>query len=135
MKIIGPVNLPATVPYHASQLYSKNIITFLVSLIRDGKIDFDSDDEIMKATLVFRDGVILHEGTPILHTPLMSGSNAISGITLVGTILSAGTQRTTLTMVLGFMAVVFATINVVRRLRRHSQNAEKVQKRGIASAR
>ena len=43
----------------------------------------------------------------------MSGSNAISGITLVGAVLSAGTQRTTLTMVLGFMAVVFATINVV----------------------
>jgi NAD(P) transhydrogenase subunit alpha len=50
---------------------------------------------------------------PILHTPLMSGSNAISGITLVGAVLSAGTQKTTLTMVLGFMAVVFATVNVV----------------------
>ena len=50
---------------------------------------------------------------PILHTPLMSGSNAISGITLVGAILSAGTQRTALTMILGFIAVVFATINVV----------------------
>ncbi|MBM3790039.1 MAG: NAD(P) transhydrogenase subunit alpha [Acidobacteriota bacterium] len=50
---------------------------------------------------------------PTLHTPLMSGSNAISGITLVGAILSAGMQHTTLTAVLGFMAVVFATINVV----------------------
>ena len=50
---------------------------------------------------------------PTLHTPLMSGSNAISGITLVGAILSAGTQHTTLTTVLGFVAVVFATINVV----------------------
>jgi len=50
---------------------------------------------------------------PILHTPLMSGSNAISGITLVGAILSAGTQRTALTMILGFIAVVFATVNVV----------------------
>jgi NAD(P) transhydrogenase subunit alpha len=49
----------------------------------------------------------------ILHTPLMSGSNAISGITLVGAILSAGTQRTALTMILGFIAVVFATVNVV----------------------
>ncbi len=50
---------------------------------------------------------------PILHTPLMSGSNAISGITLIGAILSAGTQHTTLTTILGFLAVVFATINVV----------------------
>lgn len=50
---------------------------------------------------------------PTLHTPLMSGSNAISGITLIGAILSAGTQHTTLTTALGFFAVVFATINVV----------------------
>jgi NAD(P) transhydrogenase subunit alpha len=50
---------------------------------------------------------------PTLHTPLTSGSNAVSGITIVGAILSAGLQLTTLTMVLGFLAVVFATINVV----------------------
>ncbi len=50
---------------------------------------------------------------PILHTPLMSGSNAISGVTLIGAILSAGTQHSTLTTILGFIAVVFATINVV----------------------
>ena len=50
---------------------------------------------------------------PTLHTPLMSGSNAISGITLVGAVLSAGAQQTTLTTVLGVLAVIFATINVV----------------------
>lgn len=50
---------------------------------------------------------------PTLHTPLMSGSNAISGITLVGAILSAGAQHTVITTTLGFLAVVFATINVV----------------------
>ena len=50
---------------------------------------------------------------PTLHTPLMSGSNAISGITLVGALLSAGYQHTTLSGALGFAAVVFATINVV----------------------
>lgn len=50
---------------------------------------------------------------PILHTPLMSGSNAISGITLIGALISAGSQQTQLTTVLGFIAVVFATINVV----------------------
>lgn len=50
---------------------------------------------------------------PTLHTPLMSGSNAVSGITLIGAILSAGAQHTTLTTILGFLAVLFATINVV----------------------
>ena len=56
---------------------------------------------------------IITKVPPTLHTPLMSGSNAISGITLVGAILSAGTQHTTLTAVLGFLAVVLATLNVV----------------------
>lgn len=50
---------------------------------------------------------------PLLHTPLMSGSNAISGITLVGAVLSAGTGQTLLTTLLGLAAVIFATINVV----------------------
>ena len=50
---------------------------------------------------------------PTLHTPLMSGSNAISGITVVGAILSAGTKLTMLTTMLGVFAVVFATINAV----------------------
>jgi len=50
---------------------------------------------------------------PTLHTPLMSGSNAISGITLIGALLSSGSGHTTLTTALGVVAVVFATINVV----------------------
>jgi NAD(P) transhydrogenase subunit alpha len=50
---------------------------------------------------------------PTLHTPLMSGSNAISGVTLIGAVLSAGTQHSTLTAILGLVAVIFATINVV----------------------
>jgi NAD(P) transhydrogenase subunit alpha len=56
---------------------------------------------------------IITKVPPTLHTPLMSGSNAISGITLIGAIISAGAQHTTLTAVLGVMAVAFATINVV----------------------
>jgi NAD(P) transhydrogenase subunit alpha len=50
---------------------------------------------------------------PILHTPLMSGANAISGVTLIGAIIAAGSNETPLITVLGFIAVVFATINVV----------------------
>jgi proton-translocating NAD(P)+ transhydrogenase subunit alpha len=56
---------------------------------------------------------IITKVPPTLHTPLMSGSNAISGITLIGALLSAGTQHTTLTAVLGVTAVVLATLNVV----------------------
>jgi len=50
---------------------------------------------------------------PALHTPLMSGSNAISGITLVGAVLAAGANHGTAASVLGFLAVVLATMNVV----------------------
>ena len=48
-----------------------------------------------------------------LHTPLMSGSNAVSGITLIGAMVSAGIDHSTLTTTPGFVAVVLATINVV----------------------
>ncbi len=50
---------------------------------------------------------------PLLHTPLMSGANAISGITLVGTLVTSGMQLSTLTTILGFIAVTMATANVV----------------------
>lgn len=49
----------------------------------------------------------------LLHTPLMSGTNAIHGIVLVGAMLIAGSADSTLERVLAFVAVVFATINVV----------------------
>jgi len=48
-----------------------------------------------------------------LHTPLMSGSNAISGITVVGALIAAGAEHETISIILGTLAVVFATINVV----------------------
>lgn len=48
-----------------------------------------------------------------LHTPLMSGANAISGITLIGSVVVVGSGSTTLARVIGFLAVVMATINVV----------------------
>lgn len=48
-----------------------------------------------------------------LHTPLMSGSNAISGITIVAALIAVGTESTTITNILGTIAVAAATINVV----------------------
>ncbi|GAB4376301.1 MAG: NAD(P) transhydrogenase subunit alpha [Acidobacteriota bacterium] len=56
---------------------------------------------------------IITKVPPTLHTPLMSGSNAISGITIVGAILSAHVDAGMTTKVLATLAVVFATINVV----------------------
>jgi NAD(P) transhydrogenase subunit alpha len=56
---------------------------------------------------------IISKVPPLLHTPLMSGSNAISGITLVGSLIAAGEGHGGLSVVLGAVAVVFATINVV----------------------
>jgi NAD(P) transhydrogenase subunit alpha len=50
---------------------------------------------------------------PLLHTPLMSGTNAISGISLVGSLVAAGAHYNTVSTVLGFIAVTCATINVV----------------------
>ena len=50
---------------------------------------------------------------PTLHTPLMSGSNAISGIAIIGAILVSGRGGTELPTILGYVAVVFAMINVI----------------------
>jgi NAD(P) transhydrogenase subunit alpha len=55
---------------------------------------------------------VINKVPPLLHTPLMSGSNAISGITVIGAMLSVATPNRFSTA-LGFIAIVFATINVV----------------------
>lgn len=56
---------------------------------------------------------IITKVPPTLHTPLMSGANAISGITIVGALLAADTGNITVSNILGFLAIVFAMINVV----------------------
>ena len=58
--ILGPLNIPATVPYHASQMYAKNITTFLLHLVKDGELVPDTDDEITAGTLVTRGGEVVH---------------------------------------------------------------------------
>ena len=56
---------------------------------------------------------VISKVPPTLHTPLLSGSNAISGITLIGALASAGSEHSTAATVFGFLAVALATINVV----------------------
>ena len=57
--ILAPVNLPSTVPYHASQMYAKNLFTLLKHLTKDGKLELDLSDEITREMLVTRDGEVV----------------------------------------------------------------------------
>ncbi|MGD8988541.1 MAG: Re/Si-specific NAD(P)(+) transhydrogenase subunit alpha [Syntrophobacterales bacterium] len=59
--VIGPVNLPAEVPVHASQMYAKNISTFLLHMIKEGKLELDMEDEITKGAMVAHGGQLVHE--------------------------------------------------------------------------
>lgn len=58
VRITGPLNIPSALAFNASQLYSKNITTFLLSLIDDGQLKLDTEDEIVAATLVTHDGAV-----------------------------------------------------------------------------
>jgi H+-translocating NAD(P) transhydrogenase subunit alpha len=60
VRILGPLNLPSTIPFHASQMYAKNIATFLKYLVKDGKLSINRDDEIVRETLVTHAGEIVH---------------------------------------------------------------------------
>ncbi len=59
--IIGPTNLPSTVPFHASQMYARNVTNFLAHLLQDGRIHLDLSDELTRGPLVTHQGEILHE--------------------------------------------------------------------------
>jgi H+-translocating NAD(P) transhydrogenase subunit alpha len=79
---------------------------------------------------------VISKVPPLLHTPLMSATNAISGISLVGSLVTAGAHHTTVSTVLGFIAVVCSTTNVVggfvitdRMLRMFKRKATPVQKK------
>ncbi len=56
--ILGPTNLPAETPLHASQMFSNNITKFLLNMIKDGQLHVDMDDEIIRDTLICRDGQV-----------------------------------------------------------------------------
>jgi NAD(P) transhydrogenase subunit alpha len=58
--IHGPVNLPATVPVHASQMYSRNTTSLLVHLVRDGKLQIDFEDEITRESCITHEGEVVN---------------------------------------------------------------------------
>ena len=128
VKIVAPLNLPALMPEHASQLFARNVLALLELLVgEDGALNLDFDDEIVAGACIVRDGEIVHPGPRprwrrpgmilastlttnlailvlagfigfvviskvpnTLHTPLMSGTNAIHGIVLLGGLLLLG---------------------------------------------
>jgi H+-translocating NAD(P) transhydrogenase subunit alpha len=67
--ILGPTNLPAEVPWHASQLYAKNITTFLLHLVHQGRVNLDLGDDIVRETLITHDGEVVHPRVKSLLVP------------------------------------------------------------------
>jgi len=60
VRVFGPVNLPATVPYHASQMYARNATTFIQNMVKQGEINLNMEDEIIAETMVTRDGDVVN---------------------------------------------------------------------------
>jgi NAD(P) transhydrogenase subunit alpha len=60
VKIVGPINIPTTIPFHASQMYAKNVATFLLHLVDEGNLKIDTEDEITEGTLITRGGKVVH---------------------------------------------------------------------------
>ena len=58
--ILGPLNVPSEVPYHSSQMYARNIATFLKNIVKDGQLNIDMQDEITRETLVTYQGEVVH---------------------------------------------------------------------------
>jgi NAD(P) transhydrogenase subunit alpha len=59
--IIGHTNLPSEIPFHASQMYAKNLVTFLDHLLEEGALQLDFADEITTGTLIAHDGKLVNE--------------------------------------------------------------------------
>jgi H+-translocating NAD(P) transhydrogenase subunit alpha len=130
--IVSPLNLPTTMPEHASQLYARNVQALIELMLDDeGNLNLDFEDEIIAGACVVRDGEIVHEGAKktvaaftgylviskvpnTLHTPLMSGTNAVHGIVVLGGIIVLGLGVDDFfTKILLVIAIAFGTINVV----------------------
>ncbi len=60
VSILGPANLPSDVPFHASQMFAKNVANFLLNMVKDGALALAAEDEIVTETLVARDGAVVH---------------------------------------------------------------------------
>jgi len=59
--VSGPVNLPSTVPFHASQMYARTVVNYLLHLVKEGRINLDLNDELTRGPLVTHQGELVHE--------------------------------------------------------------------------
>jgi NAD(P) transhydrogenase subunit alpha len=57
--VMGPFNLPSTVPYHASQMFSKNLLSFFQNMVKGGKIELNLEDEIIRDTMITKGGEVV----------------------------------------------------------------------------
>ena len=74
--IIGRINVASEVPYHASQMYARNLTTFLLNLVKDGKLRSEKDDDIIRETLLTRDGEIVNGRVrEFLKLPVLAASS------------------------------------------------------------
>ncbi|MCH7986451.1 MAG: Re/Si-specific NAD(P)(+) transhydrogenase subunit alpha [Acidobacteria bacterium] len=80
--ILGPTNLPSTIPYHASQMYAKNVTAFLLNLVKNGKLRVDLEDQIIRDTLLTHQGEVVNArvrellGLPASSAPTNERSNS-----------------------------------------------------------
>jgi NAD(P) transhydrogenase subunit alpha len=70
--IAGPLNLPSTMPFHASQMYARTVTNYLTHLLKDGKPQFDLGDELTRGPLVTHQGEVVHE---VVKAALAKGGN------------------------------------------------------------
>ena len=159
IKIIGVKSLMNSLPLTASSLYAKNLFSFIRNLYSKDKKNFNInlEDEIIEKSLIkkslimdidpfiFRLSIfilsifigyyVVWSVTPSLHTPLMSVTNAISSVIIVGAIIAAlaGTSESIFntSSIFGFIAIVLAAINIFGGFFGYSKNASNVQKRKI----
>lgn len=77
VNILGTINLASGVPYHASQMYARNITAFLLYLVKDGKLQLNLEDEILRETLLTKDGQIVNQRVrEFLGLPLPVSANS-----------------------------------------------------------
>jgi H+-translocating NAD(P) transhydrogenase subunit alpha len=86
LTIIGLFNLASTVPYHASQMYSKNVATFLLHIVKDGKLRLDTADDIIRDTLLTGGGEIVNKRLRELYSlpVLPSDAGSVTGPAATG---------------------------------------------------
>ena len=147
--IIAPLNLPSTVPYHASLLFSRNLTAFLSAFTKDKAFHLDFTDDIQQGAVITHGGDVKNARTRealekenqvtsdfwatlyvfvlasfigmgvirkvsrLLHTPLMSLTNAISAIAVVGAILVTGGDYPLRIRILGAIALFASMVNIV----------------------